>query len=211
MMMMKVKLTGTKALLMHNERLANPLDETTQELKGLTAKKKKTDADHKAIAEVEFRGSMYFDETIGPFIPDRNIRAALIEAARKSKLGLVVAENVWVTEAMMPLDYKGPRTVAGLWREKRHVDQRMVGNQKVRILRTRPRFDEWALTATVTFDEEAIDQRTMESVFKRAQTLGLCDYRPLFGTFECAFLSCSAIGGPALDTAKPKSKAKETA
>lgn len=184
MKIMTVRYTGTKELLMHNERLANPIDPIVQEMKALTAKRKKTDADHREIAEVEFRGGLYFDDKLGPVIPDRVIRASLIEGARKLKLGREVTENVLVMEAMTPLEYDGPRTVAGLW-QKKFYDQRMVGNQKVRVLRTRPKFPVgWSILVRLQFDNDAFDERNLIAVIKRSESLGLCDYRPLYGTFS---------------------------
>lgn len=187
MKMLTVTLTGTKELLMHNEQLANPTSDIVQEMKELTAKRKKTLADHKALAEVEFRGGLYHDEKIGPYIPDRVLRAMMIGAAKKLKLGREVTENVVVLDPMPPLQYDGERSVKGLW-AKKFYDQRMVGNQKVRVLRTRPKFPVgWSVTFTISFDDAQINESSVRSVVTRAETMGICDFRPLFGTFKATF------------------------
>lgn len=175
-------LTGTKPLLMHNEQLANPLSEFSQRLKAVTKKRGKTDADYEEAAEIEFEGGLYFDEKDGPYLPDRVIRSAMIEAARKSKQGRQFEEAVEYPKTRYPLIYDGPRTIKGLW-SKKFYDQRMAGNQAVRILRTRPRFDQWSCVIEILFDETLVDDRVLEQVVKRAGTLGICDYRPLFGGF----------------------------
>ena len=177
-----ITLTGTKPLLMHNEQLANPLSEVSQRLKAVTKKRGKTDADYEEAAEIEFEGGLYFEEKDGPYLPDRVIRSAMIEAARKSKQGRQFEEGVEYPHPRYPLIYDGPRTVKGLW-SKKFYDQRMVGNQAVRILRTRPRFNEWSCVVEILFDETLVDDRVMEQVVKRAGTLGIGDYRPLFGGF----------------------------
>lgn len=195
MKIMTVRYTGTKELLMHNERLANPIDPIVQEMKALTAKRKKTDADHRDIAEVEFRGGLYFDDKLGPVIPDRVIRASLIAGARKLKLGREVTENVVVLETSYPLEYDGPRTIAGLW-QKRYCDQRMVGNQKVRVLRTRPKFPVgWSALVRLQFDNDSFDERNLIAVIKRSENLGIGDYRPLYGTFSSDVESVVAVKG----------------
>lgn len=178
-----ITLVGTRPLLMHNEQLANPLSEASKKLKALTKKKGKTDSDFEEIAEVEFEGGLYFHKDDGPYLPDRVVRAALIEAARKLKQGKQFEEGLEFPFERYRLEYNGPRTVAGLF-QKKFYDQRMVGNQNVRVLRTRPRFDEWSCQIEVLIDESMIDNRVLEQVVKRAGTLGICDYRPLFGGFE---------------------------
>ena len=72
MKQLKVKITGVSPLLMHSDRFANPLDKATKAHKELTAKRKKTDADHEAIAKSEWLGSLYWRDDIGPFIPGQN-------------------------------------------------------------------------------------------------------------------------------------------
>ena len=58
----KVKLSGSSALLMHSDRFANPLDPLTKAHKELTGKRKKTDDDHIAIADKNFlnRSAFYY-------------------------------------------------------------------------------------------------------------------------------------------------------
>ena len=65
MQTIKVKIIGTRPLLMHSDIYADPLNPRTKAHKALTAKKKKTDEDHEAIAQSEWRGGMYFDEELG--------------------------------------------------------------------------------------------------------------------------------------------------
>lgn len=183
MKMLTATLVGVKALLQHNERLANPLDPAAKDLARLTSKRKKTESDFLAISEVEFVGGLYHDADAGPYIPDKVIRSMMIGAARKMKLGKQVEENIFLLSPMFPLRYKGPRDVAGLWKAG-FYDRRMVGNQSRRILRTRPMFADWSLPVSIAFDEIGIDDRQMIDIINRAGTLGIGDYRPVFGTFK---------------------------
>ena len=47
--------------MMHNARLANPLDPLVQEIKKLTGKRKKTEDDLLQIARLEWEGGFYFN------------------------------------------------------------------------------------------------------------------------------------------------------
>jgi len=73
MQTIKLQLTGTRPLLMHADVFADPLNPLTKQHKSLTGKRKKTDDDHEAIARSEWRGGMYFDDDMGPYIPGVNI------------------------------------------------------------------------------------------------------------------------------------------
>ena len=72
-MRFRITITGTAPLLMHNGRLANPLDPSTQALKSLTSKRKKTDDDLFDIARAEFLGGLYIDPDVGPYVPGENV------------------------------------------------------------------------------------------------------------------------------------------
>ena len=50
---LNVRITGTSPLMMHSDKFANPLLPETKAHKALTAKRKKTDEDHEAIAKSE--------------------------------------------------------------------------------------------------------------------------------------------------------------
>ena len=58
-MRFRITITGTAPMLMHNGRLANPLDPATQTLKALTSKRKKTDDDLFDIRTLGFRGEEF--------------------------------------------------------------------------------------------------------------------------------------------------------
>lgn len=110
-----VRLRGIRPLLMHSDRFANPVDPMTKMHKELTSKRKKTDADHEAIAKSEWRGAMYYDEEIGPVIPEHVMFGAIHAGAKKSKLGKQFLPGIEIVEQNIKLDYDGPRDIQGLW------------------------------------------------------------------------------------------------
>ena len=110
---MKVRLTGTgtRPLLVHNVRLASPLNAYAKRLKSLNSKRVKTDEDRLEIARTEWEGSLYHDEELGPYVPGPNLFASLIGGARLLKAGKKVERGVSVTDLYMPLLYRGPRDI----------------------------------------------------------------------------------------------------
>ena len=74
------RIIGVSPLLLHNGQLADPLDEQVRAIAQVTAKRRKTEADHHRLAELEFKGSLYLREG-RPCIPEEMMEAALVEAA----------------------------------------------------------------------------------------------------------------------------------
>ncbi len=179
----KVTIFG-KTLLMHNGQLADPMNEYTKELKKRTQKKKKSDDDQLDIAQAEFVGGLYFDDALGPVIPSDLLDAVMIHGARRKKLGKEFAPNVRCVDLVHKLDYKGPRTREALWKEPRHVDRRGVKVGQSRVIRTRPRFDDWRVSFEVLVNPCALNvDDVREAIDDAGKYVGLGDYRPRFGCF----------------------------
>lgn len=179
----RVTIGGITPLLMHNDRLANPLNEWAIALKELTGKRTKTEADHREISRVEWHGGLYCDKQIGPYIPGRNVRKCIEEGGKQFKKGTAVKTAVTVTEDMIALVYDGPRDPAKLFAHAggMHVDVRTTGNKasQSRVVRTRPLFPQWALSFTLEYFPEQINSRDLRQCVEIAGRLcGLGDYRP---------------------------------
>lgn len=185
----KIRITGTAPLLVHSDRLANPLDPLTKEIKTFTGKRKKTDDDHLAIARLEWTGGMYYDEKIGPFIPGRNIRAMLISGAKKTKDSTKAKAGMIVNEDKVKLIYSGPRKIEDMWDDGRFTDMRSVCVMKARTMRCRPVFPEWAIEFSVIYDPSVVDRSDiLRFCDAGGRLVGMGDYRIEkggdFGRFE---------------------------
>lgn len=184
MEIIKVRLTGSRPLLMHSDVFADPLSPLTKAHKTLTGKRKKTDEDHEAIAKSEWRGGMYFDDKIGPYMPGVNVEAAMIAGGKLSKLGTQLKRSTEVMDERCKVEYDGPRTVEKLW-EKRFYDARSVKVGQARLMRYRPIFRNWSLVCDIAFDPESIDRdQVIRCLEGGGQYCGIGDYRPKFGRFE---------------------------
>lgn len=184
----KFKITGTRPLLMHADIFADPLNPLTKAHKALTSKRKKSDEDHELIAKSEWRGALYFDDTIGPYMPGVNVEACIIAGAKLSRLGTQVKRSIEVMDDRCALEYAGPRDVSKLW-AGRFYDARSVGVQKARLTRYRPLFREWSFTCEVAFDNETIDRgQVIKCLVDGGLYCGLGDYRPKFGRFSVEVL-----------------------
>lgn len=183
---MKFLLTidGTTPLLMHNGRLANPLDPATKALKEITGKRKKTDEDLADMARAEFLGSLYIDPNIGPFIPGENIERCIRDGATLTKNGMNVKRGLFISTDVNPLAYDGPRDPEPLWSDERFRFIRTVRNQQNRVSRCRPIFTEWRTSAEGTLDETILDFGTLKSIVEQSGLyVGLGDWRPRYGRF----------------------------
>lgn len=181
---------GVSPILLCSNRLANPLDPLTKELKKVTGKKKKTDEDYETIARIEFEGHLYFDSAIGPHIPANVIDATLREAAKLQRRGRDVIRGLTCIEDKVKLEYSGPRTIEKLWADTKFVDIRPAGNQQITVMRCRPIFREWSLKFSVAFDEQVLNDTDIDKFVSDAGSyIGLCDYRPRFGKFASEVLA----------------------
>lgn len=179
----EITISGLSPLIQHSGRLADPLDPATQALARLTSKRKKTIDDHKALSKCEWYGGLYLlDGKV--CLPGEVLEAALVEGAKKFKLGKVAKGGVMVSESAF-LDFKGPKTPDELWDHGGYVKRAAVRVGQARVIRTRPIFPAWGCTFTVTWDPDLVkDERQIIEIAESAGQSGIGDWRPKFGRFE---------------------------
>ena len=186
---LKLRFTGQSALLMHSDRYANPLDAMAKRHKQLTSKRKKTDEDHVEIARSEWEGSLYFDDSAGPYMPSINVRSCIVEGGKLNKLGAAIQRGTIIMDDVLPLAYDGPRTLDALWADAKFRDVRSVVVARQRLMRCRPRFSAWGVEFDIYYDPSIIDRAQLfQAAVNAGQFIGLGDYRPNkggpFGRFE---------------------------
>lgn len=178
---------GVSPLLLHSDRLANPLLEETQALKKVTAIRKKTEENHTEIARLSYLGSFYNSDYSGEVVIDTKLlEGTIFSAAKLQKLGVIAKRSIIIAEGNVKLLYEGPQTPDALWKAQgKWVDFRTVDVQGSRIMRYRPRFNTWGLTFEVMFDNEQLEMDQLVQIVQNAGSkMGLGDYRPKFGRFS---------------------------
>ena len=181
----QVELKGISPLIMHSCRSVNPLDALTMEMKKYTAKRKKTEEDLHVISDLEWELSLYWDDTLGLYIPAENIEATVREGAKNSKKGKHIERGFNVLEMLVPLDIGEKLTKEQMKKEARFRDVRSMRVQQSRVMRTRGRFNMWRCTFTASYNEEVLSFGDIVDALDYAGTcVGLCDSRPRYGKFS---------------------------
>lgn len=176
-------------LLMHNQRLADPLDPAARALRdqvnrNKTIKGGASEEDILAVARLEFEGGLYFDKDFGPYIPGPNIRQCLIGGGKvfARGTGAKVQRGVFIKDEVNPLSYRGPRTIDELWEGRYWNRVSAVPRGQGRVIRCRPEFINWSLEADGMLDTAAVELDDFRVIVRNAGTMiGLCDWRPAKG------------------------------
>jgi hypothetical protein len=183
----KLTLTGDSPLLMSSGETDQASD-TYLAYRALSKARSKSIEEETRLRELEWHTRLYFDPTLGPYIPGKNVKELLRSAATKWKKGEEIKRSLVVPEYRIPLIYDGPRLPQELW-DAGFRYTAMVANAGAgsgRVTRTRPCFDEWALECEIAYDPADLDFNLIEDTVHRAQKYGLGDYRPEFGAFAAS-------------------------
>lgn len=181
---LKVTWKGTTPLIMHSCQCVNPLHPISLELKKYTSKRKKTEEDLIKISDLEWEGGAYWKDGLGLYIPAENVEATLINGAKANKKGKDIEKYCDVTDLYIPFYYGENLTKEELIANYEYRDTRPMTVMRAKVIRTRPRFDQWEITFNLQYHEDKIDIDTIVNAMEYAgQYVGLCDSRPKYGKF----------------------------
>lgn len=181
---LKVTWKGITPLIMHSCKCVNPLHPIAKELKKYTSKKNKTEEDLNIISDLEWKAGAYWDDEIGLYIPGENVEATIQNGAKANKKGKDIQKYVDVKDLYIPFNYGENLTLDELVSKYEYRDTRPMNVQRSKVIRTRPRFDQWNITFTLVYNEDKIDLDTIVNAIEYAgQYVGLCDSRPKYGKF----------------------------
>lgn len=176
--------SGGSSLVMHNERLADPLDEITRSIGAITKKRSKTEADHLEIARLEFLGGMYTNGN-GPCLPAWNILRCLQDGAKKQRRGIDVLRGIYPISDHADLTYDGSRDPDEMWKVGGFSLRKTVGVQKARTVRTRPIFMDWQAELPVEVEMTVWDLDALLACWTHAgRFVGIGEMRPVYGRFQ---------------------------
>lgn len=182
---LKITFKGVTPLIMHSCQCVNPLHPISRELKKYTSKKKKTEEDLVKISDLEWEAGAYWKDGLGLYIPAENVEATIINGAKANRKGADIQKYCTVTDLYIPFEYGENLTKEELVQNYEYRDTRVMTVMRARILRTRPRFDQWQITFHMQYDEAKIDIDTIVNALEYAGAyVGLCDSRPKYGKFS---------------------------
>jgi hypothetical protein len=158
------------------------MNDIAKQMKKIAGKRDKTDADLEELARLEWHGSLYLHDG-RPCIPGEVLEAALITAAKKQKRGQQAQAGLLCPNNYL-LEYNGPCDLDELWQDARFRLTVGARVQRNRIMRTRPRFSQWAADVEIHYDPQMLNEREVREMLERlGGQLGICDWRPRFGRF----------------------------
>lgn len=179
-MKVAISLVGTSPMLMHNVQLADPRNEWAAKIREYTSKRKKTEDDLAKIEELEWYGGLYLFPGIfeGPGIKTESLRKCFISAARAVKLGKAVERALLFESFAVPVCFDGPRNLALLYKDTAFVNRSIVRVSTNRVVRIRPQFPAWEITAHALMLDDAINFDDMARIIEFAgQAEGIGDNR----------------------------------
>jgi hypothetical protein len=183
----KMMFVGETGFLMHNNRLANPLDPYTMAMGSKSGKRKKTIEDIKELARIEWEGGLYlYDGEIK--IPMRVVNKTMERGATKQKNGTLWKTGCMVMDDYCKFDYPGAKIKCNGSKDipnpdldkyyENHNHQTIVRVGQASLLRTRPIFNDWTLETTIVFEPNVINRETVIQCAQDAGRLaGIGDWR----------------------------------
>jgi hypothetical protein len=195
-MKVMVQLTGKTALVQHNVRLADKLDEYTKAIAEITGKRKKTEADNADVERLEWFGGLYHTKDkmpgpdgeeveIGIYVPVFNVIRCFEEAAKITRQGKTLIRALAFADAKLPLHHEGPPKPEKLWALPEYRWRTTVGIQGKKITRVRPIFRRWSLDFEMELLEDVMSPDDLRRIIDLAgRSEGLGDARKLgYGRF----------------------------
>jgi hypothetical protein len=185
----RIKISGESPLLCHNGQTADPRNTYSKAIKAVSSKRKKTDADFDEMARLEWLAGLYrFRDNL--VIPDYVLESVFINGAKKSKRGPQAKCGLFFTEHA-PLEFNGKpeqitdASLAEMFEAGDHTHSIAVKVGMAKVIRTRPIFRHWSLTATAQFDPDVLNHRDIAEIADDAGKLvGIGDWRPKHGRFS---------------------------
>lgn len=187
----RVTIKGISPLIQHNGAAGLDTRSPANIEKAALARKKgsnRTETDDDRIRELECQTSLWLDGGGAPTVPEAALRAVIETGARKLRQGPQVREGL-IVEQVEKFDYDKSlgANVEELGRNAQFTTGVVV--QRSRILRTRAKFDQWAVTFRLECDDELVDQEQLASWLDiGGRRIGLGDWRPEksghYGRFE---------------------------
>lgn len=194
-------LRGRNQILLHNGQTADPRNRYAKDMKAISSKRKKVDADFDQMARIEWFAGLY----VGDYQKDGNtyattpipahvIEGTIIGGAKKSKNSPRVKSGVFVDQPAI-LDFDGKpegdltadqlqKALETLYEAGHHHLTVGVRVSTSKVMRTRPMFNNWSAKTEIEFDDDQLNFAELQDIIEDAGRLvGVGDWRPKYGRF----------------------------
>ena len=180
----EVELEGD-SLIMHNGQTADPLNPFSKAMKEISGKRKKTDSDYEAMADIEYRAGLYLNKKNEVIIPSRVLESVLVEGAKKSKEGKLALSGMFVdTDAEFSFD-GDDMSINELVNSEDHRLCVAVRVGMAKVMRTRPHFKNWKARFKVSVNTDVANEAQLKRWLEDAGSyVGVGDWRPRHGRYE---------------------------
>lgn len=167
----RVEIEGIRPLLMHS------CNSMLEESNNKTTRSKEHDP------KVDAETALYKDAKGNIIVPSFCVLSCLRESAKNFQVpgkGKKTYKNFIYAGIRMEVE-NIPLISENGW----EIDAKTVVVQRSRIVRARPRFDEWALIFTLEIIDPIITPQILKQIIEDAGKYnGLLDFRPLYGLFK---------------------------
>ena len=173
-------------LLMNNPQTVDPLNEYAKAAKEITSRKKKSDADHLKLREIETEAKCFWDDSLGIYIPSRWITASIANSAfATAKIAKAkIRSSVFPCEEKIKLNYEGEREIAAVsqvYGNGHYITQNLKQGQ-VSITKCHPAFRGWSFKTQLEIDTEILNFSDIKRIAEYASRyVGWGDFRPTYG------------------------------
>lgn len=175
----EVSIKGLTSMIISNGRLANPTDGYTKKLKELVSKRAKTEEDLEKILLLQWEGGLYWNPTIGLYMPTENLWVAFWKAAKKHKLGTKCPGVMFNNELGFPIKTEHHKDFEAFKKSSKNKFFSMVTIQNSKTPNMRPRFLKWEMDFCLTFDPAQINLDEIVTILKTmSNRIGLGCWTP---------------------------------
>ena len=184
----KIAITGINYLLQNNPQTVDPFNKFSKLKKGITNKGRgKTDEDLLELGNIETESKIYFDDTLGVYVPTRWMTEAICTGAfsviKKGKDKM--RGGVFATEEKAKLHYEDMgkvKTISDVVLNPKFRHRAMLPQGQVRVAKDFPIFKGWSFSTVIEFDDTVVDFSSLKKVVERTSMyVGFGDFRPTFG------------------------------
>jgi len=183
-----ISVKGIAPLLTNNPQTVDRFNHYARKMKAINDKKtRRTDDDYLELRQLEMAAKVYFDDSLGAYVPSTWMSEGLAGSAFATvKLSRdKLRGGLFVTESKLKLNYKDS--------DKVRESSDLVGNPtfrhtialpqgQVRVVKVFPIFHEWSFSANVEYDDAIMDFGMLDRIAKYAgKYVGFGDLRPTFG------------------------------